>query len=344
MEEGSLDGDSYEARLNVYAGYLMGDIAVAESLRAFGGTRLEKTDQAIEPFNPFGGTVNVPSAELESTDWLPALGLVFSATSHAKTRFSYGRTLARPQLRELAPFAFSDYFGGKQISGNPNLTLTTIDNYDMRFEYFPSLRETLAFSIFFKDFTDPIEPVLVPAGGQNVLTYRNAEAAKLLGLELEARKDLYFLSAALKDFTLVANLTLVWSRTEVEQTGGSEDGVPFISNPSRPLVNQAPWVVNLQLDYENEHGTGARALYNVSGRALVEVGTQGMPDAYRQPMHSVDLVASQDFWEKFQAKVEATNVLNAKTLVTQGKTPTSTNATSEYREGVTIGLGLSYTH
>lgn len=344
MEEGSEAGDSYEAHLNVYAGYLMGDAALSEQLRAFGGARVEKTDQAIEPFNPFGGSVSVAGAELESMDWLPALGLVFSATSNAKTRFSYGRTLARPQLRELAPFAFSDYFGGKRVSGNPNLTLTTIDNYDMRFEYFPSLRETLAFSIFFKDFKDPIEPVLVPSGGQSTLVYRNAEAAKLLGLELEARKDLYFLSAALKDFTLVANLTLVWSRTEVEQTGSSEDGVPFISNPSRPLVNQAPWVVNLQLDYENEHGTGARALYNVSGRALVEVGTQGMPDAYRQPMHSVDLVASQDFLEKFQAKIEATNVLNAKTLVTQGETPTSTNATSEYREGVTVGLGLSYTH
>src|SRR5690606_41765324 len=132
-----------------------------------------------------------------------------------------------------------------------------------------------------------------------------------------------------------SNLTLVWSRTEVELAGGGGD-VYFITNPSRHLVNQATWVVNLALDYQNEHGTAARALYNVSGAALVEVGTDGMPDAYRQPSHSVDIVGSQGFLDNWQVKVEVTNLLNAKRLVTQGKTPTSTNATSEYTEGVTL--------
>ena len=67
------------------------------------------------------------------------------------------RTLARPQLRELAPFAYSDFFGGRRTSGNPDLELTHITNADLRFEYFPRLSEVLAFSIFYKRFEDAIE-------------------------------------------------------------------------------------------------------------------------------------------------------------------------------------------
>jgi len=339
LQEGTqADRDSYEAHLNVYAGYLMGDIEVSEPLRAIGGARMEYTDQVIDPVNQFGGA-EAERADLKVTNWLPSAGLVYSATSKSKLRLSYARTLARPQLRELAPFSFADYFGGRLVNGNPDLVLTRIDNIDTRFEYFPTLKEVLAFSFFFKHFQDPIEPVLIPAGSNNVLTFRNAAGANLLGVELEARKQLDILTEALRDFSVITNLTLAHSRTDVGE-------YEFVTSPSRPLVNQAPWVFNVSLDYENEVGTRARALYNVSGKKLVEVGSDRVPDAYQHPEHSLDLIASQTFAEHWQVKAQAENVLNAQTLITQGKedAPGDSNTVRRYKEGVDIGIGLSYTH
>ena len=90
------------------------------------GQRVEVTRQSITPFDQFNTGADIQGADLESTDLLPAAGLVFSATKQSKFRLSVSRTLARPQLRELAPFAFSDYFGGRQVSGNPDLGITTM--------------------------------------------------------------------------------------------------------------------------------------------------------------------------------------------------------------------------
>lgn len=339
LEEGTqADRDAYDAHLDVYAGYLMGDFEVVKSLRAIGGARVEYTDQVIEPYNPFGGPT-AAGADLKVTNWLPSVGLVFSATQKAKLRVGYARTLARPQLRELAPFAFADYFGGKIVNGNPDLTLTRIDNYDTRFEYYPSLKEVLAMSFFLKVFDAPIEPIIIAAGDTNVLTYRNAAGANLLGAEFEARKGLDVLTSALTDFSVISNLTLAYSRTDV---GDYE----FITNPSRPLVNQAPWVFNFSLDYENQVGTQARVLYNVSGSRLVEVGADRLPDSYEHPFHSLDLIASQKFAEKWTVKFQATNILNSETLITLGEddAPGDSNTVLRYKEGTDIGLGLSYTH
>ena len=45
-------------------------------------------------------------------------------------RASYGRTLARPTFRELAPFASFSFVGGFTFIGNAELERTLINNYD----------------------------------------------------------------------------------------------------------------------------------------------------------------------------------------------------------------------
>ena len=71
-----------------------------------------------------------------------------------------------------------------------------------------------------------------------------------------------------------------------------------------------------------------------------------LPDAYQHPEHSLDLIASQTFAEHWQVKAQAENILNAETLITQGKedAPGDSNTVRRYKEGVDIGIGLSYTH
>ncbi len=234
---------------------------------------------------------------------------------------------------------YNEIVGGRSMSGNPNLRLTKITNADIRFEYFPSTREVLAMSVFMKQFVDPIEAVIYQTGGSNTLSFANTDRANLIGVELEARKSLDFLSRPLKPFSVIANLTLARSRTTLPQTGAN-----FITNVSRPLTNQAPYVVNLALDYAGETGLNARVLYNVVGPSAVEVGTGGLDDSYEQPRHRLDAAVSQDLSKKFSVKLAAENLLNSPYLVTLGKSASDDRIVRRYTYGVTFLMSAQYSY
>lgn len=339
LREQTRGSDAYEAKLDVMAAYIEADVALARDLRLILGQRVERTVQTVDPVNQFeaGNFVEDKRAELRSTDLLPSVSLIYSATEKTKFRAAVTRTLARPQVRELAPFAYSDYFSGRENGGNPELELTHITNADLRFEYFPSLREVAAFSIFYKNFKDPIEPVIVPP---TIGTFANTEGANVIGAELEGRKHLDFLSERLRDFSVIANLTFAHSRIQIGEQGDSP-----LTNSSRPLSQQAPYVLNFALDYTTDtSGTGVRVLYNVVGPRIVEVGTRGLEDVYEQPRHLVDLTLSQDFAKHFQAKLTARNILNSAVRWSQGEDASEENLTREFKTGAIYTASLSYTY
>src|SRR5690606_34917765 len=102
---------------------------------------------------------------IAQTHALPALTLVRALTPKANLRAAYGRTFARPTFRELADIRYENVFNNEVYSGNPELELTVIDNYDLRWEWFPRAGEMMAASLFYKQLDRPIEVVNNPALG-----------------------------------------------------------------------------------------------------------------------------------------------------------------------------------
>lgn len=302
LRESTLRFDEYEASTNVYAVYAMLDVEVLPSLRAVGGARLEVTDQNFLGWDPFDRENTELGADLDSVDVLPALSLVYALTKKHNTRFGLSKTLARPQLREIAPFLSNSFTGRFPEQGNPDLELTNILNADLRFEYFPTPREVAAFSFFYKHFEKPIEQVLLPGTQSGLLTFANAEDASLIGVELEGRKGLGFLNEALAPFTFIGNVTFAHSRVNLGDRAG------IATNPSRALAQQSPYIVNLSLDYESAAGTDVRVLYNVFGPRITAVGSNGVPDVFELPRHTVDATVAQRI-DRFELKLTLQNLL-----------------------------------
>lgn len=345
LQEDTAVTDAYRASTDIYAGYLMGDAQLTQDLRVIAGARVESTNIRLASFDQFSGDeITEDAADLTSVDWLPSASLIYSLAESLEARAAVSRTLARPQLRELAPFTFQDYFGGALLAGDPDLEITQILNADLRMDYFPSPQEVVSISVFAKDFTNPIEPVLQPSSSVNFLQFRNAKGAFLVGLELEARKGLEFLSEALEDFSLLGNLTLATSRIEVEQTGMDTSGVGFLTNTERAMVNQAPYVVNLALDYTGPSETNVRLLYNIAGKRIVSVGVSGLDDSYLQPQHQLDLNVSREVVDGVQLGFSAENILNAKYMVTQGPERREDRVTYSYRNGVVLSVSAGYSY
>ncbi|HSO35452.1 MAG TPA: TonB-dependent receptor [Labilithrix sp.] len=337
LDEWTRPTDAYAAQYNVYAGYIMADVGLTSRLRFVAGERVETSRQTIQSFDPFSPDADRVESKLNRTDLLPSANLIYKATSEANVRLSATRTVARPQLRELAPFVFSDFFGAREILGNPDLDRTNVLNLDARVEWFPRIGEVIALSVFHKRFTKPIEPIIIPTS-RGVVSFQNAKGAVNTGVELEARKGLDFVSSHLKELTVLTNLTFVHSQVDLdtEQTG-------IQTSSSRPLAGQSPYVFNVALDWNHEASkTRVRALYNVFGQRIAQVGLNGIPDMYEQPRHIVDLSAAQGIGEHLDVKATVENVLNSPVRFTQGEADAF--VANRYLLGQTFWLSLTYTN
>jgi hypothetical protein len=161
-----------------------------------------------------------------------------------------------------------------------------------------------------------------------------------------------FINPHLKDFETTANLTLAHSRITLPQ-----EATISLTNLTRPLVNQAPWVFNIQLSYIREKsGTTATVLYNAVGPRIVTAGSQGLDDIYEHTRHMLDLTVLQKLGSHFALKAEVRNILNSEVLVTQGCggkgvfgstwhfscSRGQESAVTQYTEGATFGLTASY--
>lgn len=340
IEESTIPNDAYTANLNVFAGYIMGDVAVTDDLRVILGPRLEHSHQSIRSFDP--SVADSPPIEVEKNDTaiLPGVQTVYSVSEDVNVRLGGSRTLARPQLREIAPFSFSNFFGSRREQGNPDLEMTRIWNFDLRSEWFPSVTEVVAVSAFYKRFDKPIEQVIENQGNLGISTYANAAGADLFGIEAEARKSFDFIHRTLEDVSLIANVTFGHSAIEL-----SPEQAESVTSRARPLSRQAPYVVNLALDFTDEDsGTSARILYNVIGRNIVAVGIKGLPDLYEQPVHRVDATIAQRIYKGFELKLTGKNLLNSQIRVTQGKDNDDDRVVNSYRKGIGVSLGASYTY
>jgi hypothetical protein len=344
LAETTRNNDNYEAEQELYATYAMIDLPLVRWLKLAGGARFEASFIDMNAFDLFNPGAEVPdaSASLRGYDVLPSASLIFSPTEKMNVRLVGTQTLARPEFRELAPFQFTDFVGGIAVQGEPTLQTTKIWNADLRWEWFPSASEVIAASVFYKRFDRPIERYRQAI---TLVSFKNAELAQNVGVELEVRKNLEFIGDAFDGFSLGANFAYVYSRVDLGEACNQliDEGCTVTDNSTsreRALQGQSPYVVNAYLDYTNEDsGTAARLLYNAFGRRIEDVGINGLPDTYEEAIHDFDLVFSQEIHRGLGLTFEIDNILNYPRTFTQGS---RRNVAYLAWPGSTFMLGLTY--
>lgn len=294
----------YDGRQDVSSEYAMLDLALTSRLRMISGARYEDTYQKVS--NP---TV---TGKISTKDVLPSVNLVYRLFESMNLRGAFSRTLARPTIREMAPYATYDFGAGAYVVGNPNLKRTLITNYDFRWEWFIRTGDIYSISAFYKDFHDPIERVIVDYDGQT--TFSNVDEARVMGLEFEARQSLGAFIPALASFRLDGNLSLVESRVDIP-----DNEMVYIraydpkAKSTREFMGQSPYIVNLDLSYDNEkNGLSSTLYFNVFGKRLSENALGGTPDIYELPSKTLNFTISQSLYRHTSLKFSARNILNAR--------------------------------
>jgi hypothetical protein len=210
------------------------------------------------------------SVNREYLDVLPSLNLSYNLDK-TKYRFSVSKTLARPEFREVANFAYYDFVRNAQILGNSNLEKTDIYNVDMKWELYPTMGENISVSVFGKQFIRPIEQIVADGSVPSnlLLTYTNPDDALLYGVELEFRKKVT------EWLDVYTNTSVMNSEVEV---GGTK----------RQLQGQSNYVVNSGVNIHKKNET-LNITYNRVGDRISAVGFQGYPDIFENSRDVLDI-------------------------------------------------------
>ena len=331
LRESTRSTDNYLADHNIYSSYLMLDLPITLKWQVMTGVRLESSDQTVTTYDPFSASQKAIEANLKTLDWLPGMNVTYRLTERMNLRLAASRTITRPDFRELAPFEFTDFVGGRTILGNPDLERTQIDNFDFRWETFPEIGGILAVSAFYKRFQKPIEQIVQPQAEVRI-TYENAEGANNYGLELEARQNLGVLTNALRNFSINTNAALISSQVVLPEDVGIQ------TSSERPLQGQCPYIINVSVGFEDPNwGISSAIAYNIFGRRLSEVGNHGVPDVYEQPRGQLDATFSRTVANHFKFSVSAKNLLDPYVDFKQGE-----EIYVRYKLGRAFSFGISY--
>lgn len=314
LEEETNGSDSYSASNNLMAYYAGLTLPFGKKVNLSGGVRVENNKQTLKTQFETGDQVDqAPTVQR----YLPSANLSYNFSEKMLIRTTYGQTLNRPEFREIAPFGFYDFEYNWVYVGNPNLKTARIQNYDVRWEWYPSKTEMITVGGFYKTFDNAIEVKFEPGGGSQgakTFTYQNASEADVYGIEIDVRKSLYGMTSS----KFVDNLNILFNTAIIKSH------VTVGNQPDRPLMGQSPYVINGGVYYNNdENGWQVAVLYNVVGKRLFAVGGytdagfSAYEDIYEMPRSVLDLSVTRRFTERLTAKFSISDILNQRYVLMQ---------------------------
>lgn len=274
IEKTTRDADEYKGHSTLKAAYLMNETQIAMSgakkpryLKLVYGARVEQFGQQLNNayFDKLGRDMANPGTVL---DILPSINTTLPIGKKNQVRVSYGKTVNRAEMRELAPFSFYNFAMNSEILGNKNLQRAEVHNLDMRYEIYSKNEDMISIGAFYKRIINPIEFTLDPTQAQiRTFTYQNEKSAEIRGIELEIRQNIGFMlkRKQLKGLEFYSNLAYIHSAVQFKNASAGMQ--------NRSLQGQSPYVLNFSLFYKDEKtGLLFNASFNRIGDRIAYIG------------------------------------------------------------------------
>lgn len=329
IEDFADPASNYKGQNRLIASYVSLTLPIGQKFKLVAGARHEDNIQSVLGYQVDSTSI---SYDVKTSYVLPSLNIAYNFNAKSLVRAAYGMTLNRPEFRELAPFYFydneevagmygslySNLFSGEQ---GKFLKVAEIQNVDVRYEWYPNPGEMVQAGVFYKQFKNPIQRVLIDQGSdQRDFTFVNCESAQVYGVEIDARKNLdfadaWFSSNLFKDFTVVANASFIQSNMKYGSEAFSGD-TSKANEPETRLQGQSPYVINGGLYYQNnDNGLKGSILYNVFGPRIFALGIAQVPDLYETPFQSLDIAIEKTFFKHYTLSMGVQNLLDGKMRV-----------------------------
>lgn len=341
--------NNYRGHNTLGAGYLALSLPFGK-LGIHAGVRFEHNDMELIS-NSRDYEKSESSRHYKTDDVFPSLNTTYKISDQHQVRLSYGRSINRPEFREVSSSVYYDFDLASNVQGNTELKNCYVDNLDLRYEWYPSRGELISLAVFYKHFDSPIEWAYTVAGGTDLIySYKNAKSANNYGVELDIRKNLGFIG--LKDFSWSFNGALIKSKVQFEKGAKEED---------RPMQGQSPYLINTGIFYKNEPlKMDIALLYNRIGKRIIGVGrskgstgddsNSRVPHSYEMPRNTIDLSLAKKFGDHLELKLNVRDLLAEKIYYKQFADVTYSDGSKKeveeiarcYKPGRNIGLQAIY--
>lgn len=334
--------NNYDGNNRLVAGYVGVNIPL-NKFNVYAGVRYEYNKMELIS-NTRDYEESPRSLFYDTSDFFPSVNATYKFSDKHQARMSYGRSINRPEFREVSPSVYYDFDLASNVQGNTDLKSAYIDNVDLSYEFYPATGELVSVSLFYKHFKNPIEWTYTVNGGTSLTySYENAEGANTYGVELEIKKNLGFIG--LDDFGINFNGALIKSKVVFPEGSKEKD---------RPMQGQSPYLINAGIFYQpRDLGLNVALLYNRIGKRIVGVGRSlgngdnvvNIPDSYEMPRNTLDLSASKKFGDHFEVKLSLRNILSEDVSYKQFETTPHgevEEVTRQFDPGRNYSVSVSY--
>ena len=340
---------NYKVKLDeaINAGYADLLLKLSEKVELNLGVRAERSKRIISFKNQGSFEDSFIMKTKTKLDVLPAFNLKYKMNENANLRFAASKTITRPVLFEALPIEFPNLDGTVE-QGNFDVLNSDNYNFDLKYEIFPTSKEFIAVTAFSKYLLNPIERIFLQTAGSGgqITSYDNSKKAVLFGAELEFLVQMSRISPVLDKFSLGFNTSLMYSKVNIKENNTLEN------NPTRDLQGASPWLINTDLKYDFDLSktwkNSLTLVYNVYGKRIFAVGTNGLDNYYEMPFNKLDFIWSSKLTNNWDLKLGIDNILNPIYQVKVGENSKINIVENDltvksFKRGTGFSFNLSYT-
>jgi len=327
-EEDSILGD-YGVDETITSGYVMVGNEWG-SLTVRGGLRVENTatDATVRSYNSTTGEFSKRIEDNQYLDLFPNLHLRYQFSDRLQARVSAAKTIARPNLSQIAGSENVNYDPGDEVQpgvvrqgnvsrGNPGLTPFRALNFDATVEFYPSASDLYVANFFFKRINDPIFTQTITRENVNAggVTFREAEVSRpvnansgtIFGLETQLQQTLRFLPQPLDGLGIQANATFIES--ELNVPGRENEDLPFFQQPDL-ITSIGPFFIWQGLDI--------RLNYSYTDDFVTRFSGAAPQDRFLDARETLDLKVTYDITPNYSVNLSAENLSENPLRIYQG--------------------------
>ncbi len=345
QETGESFTKDYWGDEKLYAAYFMGEINLWSRLLIIPGVRYESltydysAQKVASPTKNIYNIVDILNKPVTHTNLLPHLHTRLKVLEWFDVRFSFNKTLTRPDYDYLVPKIYYDLAYSTFYAGNYNLKPAVSTNYDLSFSFHSDKIGLITIGAFTKEIEDIFysqQTLLKNIPDSNIIAefpvednpsllnsttdfYVNSpNNAFLKGMEFEWQSNFSYLPFPFNGLVLNLNYTRVWSETDYPVFRVTKEYIneyPYIIDvqddtiSTNNLIDQAKDIGNISVGYDYK-GFSARFSFRYQGPIVGEIAADPVENGYTEKQYSFDLAIKQQIPVKFIRLEAFFNVVN----------------------------------
>lgn len=339
--------DLYNANLDAYAGFTSIDFNF-KKLSGNVGLRYEANELSIN-WDVANYVGRIGSLSNNYNNIFPSVNLKYELNNLNFLRLAGSKTITLPEFKELAPFEYVSPTG-RVTKGNPKLKESTNYNIDLKWELYPSSKELVSITSFYKKIENPINLSQTRGSSGNFYYDNTGEKADVVGLEFESR--LSIIESEKNSLAINFNATKMWFNQDLLEE------FQYKNKTSSDLQGASNFILNTSLSYSNntENEFNITFAGNYSSDKIFALGAPEdfsnsailyNDEIIEKGFVTLDLVLSKKLNKNLSVKLTGKNILNpaieqsqkVKSISTQIET---NEIISSYKKGANLNLSIKY--